>query len=153
MTARSWRIGTPLKRRQQRIEFGGTGAIAIDAGIGLLEGDAGGHRERTIAAEASAQEAAQNHDPFVMRRAGHPGFAFDIDHARLSHRDRSGDPRRPSEAVAADVKHGESVDLPDRAAIEMNDQRAFRDQAADLFLDKVEPQHPFALRAFDMRTP
>ena len=47
------------QRREQRVEFGRAGAVAVDSRIGLLEADARGHRDREFLAEALAQEAAR----------------------------------------------------------------------------------------------
>ena len=126
------------QRRKQRVDFGRTGAIAIDSGVGLLERDARGHRGGQLLAEALAEEAAEDHHALVVSRSRQPRLALDIDYARLTERDGRGDARGPAEAVAAGVEHGEPVDLADLAALEMNDDRAFGDQAADLLFDEVQ---------------
>src|SRR5277367_3194154 len=101
--------------------------------------------------EARAHESAQDHDSLVVRRARHPRLTLDIDDARLPERDGCGHARRTPEAVAADVQHGEAVDLSNAGAANMDDERAFRDKAANFFFDEIEPQHPLAKRALNVR--
>ena len=98
-----------------------------------------------------AQKPAQDHDSLVVRRSRHPRLALDIDHARLPERDGRRHSRRTSEAVTADIQHGQPVDLSDTRSANIYDECAFRDQPADFLFDKIEPQHPFGERPLDMR--
>src|SRR5208283_5277233 len=141
----------PRQRRQQRVQLGRTGAVAVDSRVRLLEADAGRHRDRMLLSEPRADKPAQDHDSLVVRRSRHPRLALDVDHARLPQRHGRGYARRPPETVTADVQYGQPVDLSDARAANMNDERAFGDQPADFLLDEIEPQHPLAKRPLDVR--
>src|SRR6202022_4265098 len=78
------------------------------------------------------------------------GLAFDIDDARLSERNRHGHARGAAKAVTTDIEHGQSIDLADADTVAIDDDGAVGNQAANLFLDKVEPQHPLAEGAIDV---
>src|SRR5271154_2174345 len=73
--------GDARKRREQRVNFGGAGAIAVHAGIGLLEAETGGKRERFILREGPAHVTGNDVHAFIVEAAAEIRFALDIDDA------------------------------------------------------------------------
>ena len=116
VTAISWRSGNPDKRGDQRVNFGRTGAVAIDTRIGLFETDAGGERERLILREMAAQKAGDNVHAFIVEAAAQIGFTFDIDQAGFAKRCGRGDAHRLAKRISADFQNAEAVDLANAGA-------------------------------------
>ena len=61
--------GVARKRGEQRVNFRGAGAIAIHAGIRLLEAEAGGKRERFILREGAAHVTGNDVHAFIVESA------------------------------------------------------------------------------------
>src|ERR1700689_681691 len=61
--------GVARKSGEQRINFGGTGAIAVHARIGLFEAEAGGKREGLILREGAAHIAGNDVHAFIVEAA------------------------------------------------------------------------------------
>src|SRR5205814_5582518 len=57
------------KRREQREQLGGRGAVAIDPAVGLLKDEAGAERQWPGAAKPAAEKAGQDQDALRMQRA------------------------------------------------------------------------------------
>src|SRR5579863_374978 len=69
--------------RYQRVYLGGTGAIAIHAGIRLFKTNTGSKRERFILSEVAAEETRDDVHALVVEAAAQIRFAFDVDEARF----------------------------------------------------------------------
>ena len=123
----------------QDVELGRTGAVALDAAVRLLEADAGGERQRPVATVDVAQVAADDEHGLVVRPARELGLSFDVDQALRPQSHGGGHARGPAEGVIAQVDDGQAVDLPDLAALHIDEQRAFLDQLANLLGDAVGP--------------
>src|SRR5262249_27108688 len=95
------------ERRQQGEEFGGRGAVAVDAAIGLFENEAGVQRQGPVEAKAAAQKAGKDQDPFRMQGSAERDFALNVDDLAAAQAHPRGD-------AARDTKGGppESSDKP-----------------------------------------
>ena len=83
-----------------------------------------------------AEVAAQDQDALGVQRAAERHLALDIDDLALADADPRGDPARLAEGEAADLEHGEPVDLADHRAAGVDRDGA----AADLLLGALA--HP-----------
>src|SRR5260370_1262887 len=72
------------KRRGERIDFRGAGAVAIDSGVRLLEADAGCERERLVLRKLASQVTSDDVHSFVMEAAAEIRLALDVDQAGFS---------------------------------------------------------------------
>ena len=99
------------KTGEDRIQFCGGGAVAVDTCIALLESNANGERQRILLRKSAPQIARQNQDPLIVRVAAQPGFALDIHNPRLPHEGFGGDARGPAEADLAHLINGQGIDL------------------------------------------
>src|SRR5215831_6760966 len=124
------------ERRQQREEFGGRGAIAVDPAIGLLEDEAGVKRKRPCLAEAPAEKAGKDQHPFGMQRPAELDLALDIDDFAAAEPDPGGDATGIAKAETAERYHRKPVDLADFFAVGLDADGL----AADLLLQAaVDP--------------
>ena len=92
--------GQAGKRRKQRVDFAGAGAIAVHAGVGLLEANAGGQRQRLILRELRTQIAGDDLHALVVQAAAEIRFALDVDEPGLAQRRRGGDAHRLAETCS-----------------------------------------------------
>ena len=93
------------KRREQREQLGGRGAVSVDPAVGLLEDDAGAKRQRSRAAKAAAEKAGQDQDALRMQRAAERDLPFDIDDLAAAQSHLCGDPRGIAKIQRAEADH------------------------------------------------
>src|SRR4029077_20065359 len=74
------------KRGEQRVNFRGAGAVAVDAGIRLFEADAGGQRKRLVFRKDATQISCDDVHALVVEPPAQVGLALNIDQARLASR-------------------------------------------------------------------
>ena len=72
-----------------------------------------------------------------MRRPAAVDLALDVHDLAAAEADARGDPRRPSEAVVADVVHRQSVHLPDDGAFRIDLDDAFGEEFVHALFDQV----------------
>ena len=116
VTASDCRSGTSAERRQQGVELGRGGAVAVDAAVALLEDQAGGERQRLLGGEAGAEKAGQDQHALRVERARQLDLALDVDHLALAQAHAGGDAAGPAEGEVAELQHRQAVDLADGAA-------------------------------------
>ncbi len=69
----------PADRRKKRAHLGNRCAVAIDARIGLLEGERGGERERRVLQIPPAQIAGENEHALGVARPAFADLALNVD--------------------------------------------------------------------------
>ena len=122
--ARPWSTGRPGDLGEQRDDLRDGRRVAVDAGVGLLEGQARGQRQRAEVGVAAAQVAADDQDALVVDAARELRLALDVDDAGAARRRRRRDAGRLAERVVAQVVDGQAVDLAHRAPGGRDQQRA-----------------------------
>src|SRR5689334_22947136 len=127
----------PGKSGKQGVNFRGTGAIAVDSAIGLLEADAGGQREGLILGKLGAQVARDDLHALVVEAPAEVGFTFDVDQAGLAQGRGGGDPHGFAEGVAADFEDAQAVYLAHARTFGVNEQCAFFDHFPNFGFRKV----------------
>ena len=121
------------------IDLGGGGAVAVDAGVGLLESKARGQREGLVLGVFPPEISAQDEHPLVVRRAAQVGLAFDVDDAGPADRGPGGDPGGLAESELAHIVDRQAVDLADDRALGIDQDAALLDHLLDLVLDQADP--------------
>ena len=119
--------------REQRVELRRGRAVAVHAAVGLLEDQRGGKRQRHLQSVAPGQEPPQDHHALGVQRAAELGLALDVGDAARAQAHARRDAARPAEGEGAELDHGEAVDLPDPAALGIDQH----DVAADGLLGAV----------------
>ena len=66
----------PRNRRQQRVELGRRGAVALDAAVALLEHQAGREHQRALGQIPGRQVAAQDHHALGVQRPAQLGLSL-----------------------------------------------------------------------------
>ena len=129
--------GKIRERGKQRVNFSGAGAIAIHAGIGLLEANAGGKRKRLILRELLPQISRNNLHALVVESPAQIGFALHVDEANFSECDRRCDAAGFAKSVAADFEHAQAVHLADALAGGVNENQILVNHLLDFCFGQV----------------
>ena len=123
--------------RQDGIKLCAGGAVAVDHGIGLLERQAGGKRQRPLLSESLSEEALEDHDALGVRLAAQFGFPLDVQDAALAGEHGGGDARRLAERVMSHLKYGQSVDLAGTFALRVDEDGSAFDHLLNLGVDAI----------------
>ena len=115
------------QRRQQRIEFGGRRAVALDAAIGLLEHQTGEQRHRRIERVSAGEKPGEDQDALGVKRAAEFDFALDVDDLAAAGSHLAGDAGRAPKGKSAELDDAEAVDLADMRARRVDQRHLFED--------------------------
>ena len=123
--------GDPGEAGQDGVDLRRRGAVAVDARVGLLEGQGRGEGERLLLGVFPAEVAAEDEDALVVGAAAHVRFALDVDDAGPAHGGPGRDAGGLAEHELAHVVDREAVDLADDRALGVDHQRALLDHLLD----------------------
>src|SRR6185437_2107076 len=112
---------------EQGEKLGRRSAVSFDAAVGLLEDEAGGERQGTIAAEPSAQETGKDQHALGMDGTTQGYLALDVDELALAIADLGRDAARLTEAQASKRDDGQPIHLPDGHTIGLDAERVASD--------------------------
>ena len=129
--------GHARQRRQQRAAFGHRSAVAIDVGVALLHAQHGLQTQRRVLTEAVQQDALEDHRAFGVDWSAELGLTLDVDDLAFARANATSDAGRHAKRVAAEVDHGQAVDLANDAAARLDVDPTLGDVVAHLELDEA----------------
>src|SRR5882757_10225838 len=122
--------GQAGKRRGERVDLRGAGAVAVHSRVGLFEADAGGKRQRLVLSKLASQIASDDVHAFVMEAAAQIGFALDVNQTSFAKSRGRRDAHGFAERISANFQDAEAVHLADACTFHIHEQGSFLDHFA-----------------------
>ena len=107
---------------------------------------------RAVGRVARREERRQDHHALGVDRPGQLHLALDVDDLAVAQPRGGRDAGGKGKRIVAGHAHGQSVDLPDRLAVRVDEQVPAQDRFVDLLADAIGPPHLAVQGLLDMRS-